>query len=87
MYFLQTLDSNLVDDMIGVMVIQKRLMKKIIDDNELIDDVMEFWMDWNYKSGDTWWGDFNADELDDDEYNPIYNPLYPEFVIENRYYE
>mgnify|MGYP003640667968 CR=1 FL=1 len=92
-YYLQTLDKNLVNDLIGSKVLEirgkaihKELMNDIINDEEIEDESLEFWINWNYMANrrgeHQWLGD--ADELFDEDYNPIYMPLYPEYVMNNR---
>ena len=86
MNYLLTLDTDLVNDMIGFQVRmirleqrQRQLMSKLMEGgnfSELSEGSMEYWIDWNYWNSEHWDCGLNLDELDedDDEYdNPIYN--------------
>ena len=86
MNYLLTLDTDLVNDMIGFQVRmirleqrQRQLMSKLMEGgnfSELSEGSMEYWIDWNYTNRESWDCGLNLDELDedDDEYdNPIYN--------------
>tara|TARA_B110000208_G_scaffold11127_1_gene13969 strand:+ start:332 stop:601 length:270 start_codon:yes stop_codon:yes gene_type:complete len=88
MNYLLTLDANLVNDMIGVEVemirkmirlekTQKELMLKLVNDEEIYDGSVDYWINWNYFRGEDWESGFNMfDEYDDEYDNPIYNGNY-----------
>ena len=63
------------DKMIRLEQHQRQLMVKMIDDDEIMEGGMEYWIEWNFANGKCWQGGFNEDELDvdDDDYdNPIW---------------
>ena len=93
MNHLQTLDMDLVNNLIGGKVIEIRAIKKgktlhniqmdtIVKGNEIENECNEWWTYWNYQHPWDWLGGY--DSLEDEEYDPIYLPLYPDYILSNR---
>ena len=71
-YYLQILDSNLVNDMIGSRVIEirsKKYMKEIIESNEIEFGCRYFWEEKYMNDGIEWW-----------KKNDVYNISVGEFL-------
>ena len=100
MNYLQTLDKYLVNDLkskvfeIRGKAIHTELMNEIIREEEIEDEYIQFWINWNYmqvRKGEIQWnGGANHminefDDYNDDGYDPIWKPLYPEYIKANRF--